>query len=221
MDFNSIYNSLTAIYPEIVISVMLVITVLLDLFLKKKDIALSVFITLGLIVSSYFVVLQFNSAHFGFTYLDDSFRKFGMVAIDPFGTFFKIIVLISTFILILFSNRSNELNALKNRIGEYYILILGMLLGMFFLIISVDLILIYVSLELLSLSSYVLAGFIKIRDRNSEAALKYLIYGAVSSGIMLFGISIIFGLTGSTNLYIINSLLQIPYNNPLILTCFF
>jgi NADH-quinone oxidoreductase subunit N len=73
-----------------------------------------------------------------------------------------------------------------------------------------DLILIYLSLELLSLSSYVLAGFVKTSIRNSEASLKYIIYGSASSGIMLFGISILYGITGSTNLHEINSLLQFP-----------
>ena len=64
------------------------------------------------------------------------------------------------------------------------------------------------SIELLSLSSYILAGFVKNTIRNSEASLKYVIYGGVSSGIMLFGISLVYGLTGSTNLYEINSIIQ-------------
>ncbi len=79
---------------------------------------------------------------------------------------------------------------------------------MMFLISASDLILIYLSLELLSLSSYVLAGFTKLQARNSEASIKYVIYGAISSGLMLFGISLVYGLTGTTNLYAINSLLQ-------------
>src|SRR5574338_85947 len=81
-----------------------------------------------------------------------------------------------------------------------------MIVGMFFMVSANDLILIYLSLELLSLSSYVLAGFVKTSVRNSEASLKYLIYGSASSGIMLFGISILYGITGSTNLHEINSL---------------
>jgi NADH-quinone oxidoreductase subunit N len=78
---------------------------------------------------------------------------------------------------------------------------------MFFLVSANDLILIYLSIELLSLSSYVLAGFVKTSIRNSEASLKYVIYGSTSSGIMLFGISILYGITGSTNLFEINSVL--------------
>ncbi len=86
-----------------------------------------------------------------------------------------------------------------------------------------DLILIYISIELLSLSSYVLAGFVKNTVRSSEASLKYIIYGGVSSGIMLFGISLIYGLTGTTNLYEINSIVQIqsfPYITFLIAALF-
>ncbi|HUX59702.1 MAG TPA: NADH-quinone oxidoreductase subunit N, partial [Ignavibacteriaceae bacterium] len=109
---------------------------------------------------------------------------------------------------ILFSVMSNEVKEGVDRQGEYYVLMAGMILGMFFMVSSADLILIYVSIELLSLSSYVLAGFSKHALRNSEASLKYVIYGGISSGIMLFGISILYGLTGSTNLYEINSLVQ-------------
>lgn len=83
-----------------------------------------------------------------------------------------------------------------------------MILGMFFMISAADLILIYLSLELVSLSSYVLAGFTKNSLRNSEASLKYIIYGSFASGIMLFGISLLYGMTGTTNLYEINFVLQ-------------
>ena len=78
-----------------------------------------------------------------------------------------------------------------------------------------DLILIYLSLELLSLSSYVLAGFVKTSIRNSEASLKYLIYGSASSGIMLFGMSVLYGISGSTNLAEINTLINSPAGNQL------
>jgi len=85
-----------------------------------------------------------------------------------------------------------------------------MVIGMFFMVSANDLILIYLSLELLSLSSYVLAGFVKTSVRNSEASLKYLIYGSASSGIMLFGISILYGITGSTSLTEIHLLVKTP-----------
>jgi len=104
---------------------------------------------------------------------------------------------------------SSEIKLVKDRHGEYYTLLFGMILGMFMMSSSADLIVIYLSIELLSLSSYILVGMLKTTIRNSEASLKYVIYGGVSSGIMLFGISLIFGMTGTTNLYDINSLIQV------------
>jgi NADH-quinone oxidoreductase subunit N len=103
---------------------------------------------------------------------------------------------------------SKEIKAIYKRSGEYYALMFGMVLGMMLMVSAIDLILIYLSVELLSLSSYVLAGFTKLRDRNSEASLKYIIYGSAASGMMLFGISILYGLTGVTNLNEINIILQ-------------
>jgi NADH-quinone oxidoreductase subunit N len=111
---------------------------------------------------------------------------------------------------VLFSVSSKEVESCADRHGEYYALIFGMVIGMFFMVSANDLILIYLSLELLSLSSYVLAGFVKTSVRNSEASLKYLIYGSASSGIMLFGISILYGITGSTSLTEINLLAKTP-----------
>jgi NADH-quinone oxidoreductase subunit N len=131
-----------------------------------------------------------------------------MLAVDSFSAFFKMIVILSTLFVILFSVASSEIVNSSDRHGEYYTLILGMILGMFLISSASDLILIYLSLELLSLSSYILAGFLKNVERSSEASLKYVIYGSVASGIMLFGISILFGLTGTTNLYEMNALLQ-------------
>jgi NADH-quinone oxidoreductase subunit N len=156
-----------------------------------------------LIISGYFTIEQFGLSELAFT----SSGNNGLMSVDPFGAFFKLIFIITTAFVVLFSISSNEVKNTKDRHGEYYTLIFGMLLGMSLLSSSTDLILIYLSIELLSLSSYVLAGFVKNSLRNSEASLKYVIYGSASSGIMLFGISILYGITGSTNLYEINSIL--------------
>ncbi|MHB1687704.1 MAG: NADH-quinone oxidoreductase subunit N [Ignavibacteriaceae bacterium] len=204
-------DSLKLIKPEIAVTLTLVLLVLVDLITNKNNGQPSirrkllpyVFIV-GLAVTFYFVVAQYNTSSFAFTIS----KNLGMVIVDPFGNFFKLLIITASVIIILFSVLSNEIKDGAERQGEYYVLIAGMILGMFFMISSADLILIYVSLELVSLSSYVLAGFTKQALRNSEASLKYVIYGGISSGIMLFGISILYGLTGSTNLYEINSLIQ-------------
>lgn len=213
MELNNLYQSINLILPEIVLSASLVILVLADLIFHKDKRLIPYIAGIGIAITGAFVINQFGISGFGFQSTNQSIRNYGLIAVDSFGVFFKLIVIASSILIIFFSLSSDEIRKIKDRVGEYYALIFGMILGMFFMISSTDLILIYLSLELLSLSSYVLAGFTKLQDRNSEAALKYLLYGAVSSGLMLFGISLVYGLTGSTNLYVINSLIQGPHVN--------
>lgn len=212
MDVSNILESIKLLKPEIAIAAGLILVLIFDLIFHRDKKLIPYVALLGLFASGYFVIEQFGVSGFGFA-TKSTFKAFGMITVDSFGTFFKLMILIAAVLIVLISSFSSEIKKISDRLGEYYVLIFGMVLGMFFMSSASDLILMYLSMEMLSLSSYVLAGFTKLRDRNSEAALKYLIYGAVSSGLMLFGISLIYGLTGSTNLYIINSLLQGPQIN--------
>jgi NADH-quinone oxidoreductase subunit N len=213
----NLYQSLGLIVPEIILSAALIIIVISDLIFHKDKKIVPFIALAGIIATAVALFFQLGLSGFAFQTSKDTIRSYGMVTIDPFGNYFKGLIILSSVIIVFFSFSSGEIQKITNRIGEYYALIFGMMLGMFFMISASDLILIYLSMELMSLSSYVLAGFTKLRDRNSEASLKYLIYGAVSSGIMLFGISLIYGMTGSTNLYVINSLIQGPQINLLTL----
>lgn len=204
MNVDYLINSLFLIKPEIAIAAALVLLVLVDLIMGSNKKLLPYIAIAGLIAAGYFIIGQFGINTLAFV----SKNNKGMIITDPFGAFFKGIVVFSALFIVFFSIKSDEIKSSFERHGEYYTLIFGMILGMFFMISASDLILIYLSLELVSLSSYVLAGFTKTSQRNSEASLKYVIYGGVSSGIMLFGISILYGITGSTNLYEINSLIQ-------------
>lgn len=197
------FDSLYLIKPETSIIGFLVLILLYDLIFKKEK-WLPYISLFGLVVTLFLIIEQYGYNKFAF----QSSTNFGMMAIDPFGAFFKIIILLSSIIVILFSILSKELDVARDRMGEYYTLIFGMILGMFLMVSASDLILIYIAVELVSLSSFVLAGFLKNDSRSSEASLKYIIFGGVSSGIMLFGISILYGITGTTNLYEMNSLLQ-------------
>ncbi len=217
MDLTSLNNSLRLITPEIILSIFLVIVVVVDLILKSNKKIIPYLAILGFAVTGVFVISSLDASGFAFITASTSSKQFGMFALDPLGGFFKLLILAVSIFIVLFTITSSEIKQIHLRSGEFYALIYGMVLGMMVLVSAVDLILIYVALELLSLSSYVLAGFTKLRDRNSEAALKYMIYGVVSSGLMLFGISIVYGLTGTTNLYLINSLLQGPQINILTL----
>jgi NADH-quinone oxidoreductase subunit N len=211
MGNTNLYHSLSLIIPEITISVSFIVLVLADLIFHKNKKIIPFIAGIGILTAGYFTLAQYGKSGFAFPLSTVPFNNFGMLAIDSFGIYFKIIVLVSSLLIIFFSGSSLEIRKITARVGEYYALIFGMILGMFIMISASDLILIYLSMELMSLSSYVLSGFTKLRDRNSEAALKYLIYGAVSSGLMLFGISLVYGLTGSTNLYIINMMFHMPH----------
>ena len=115
-----------------------------------------------------------------------------------FPAFFKILLLLATAATILFSLRSEELD--ERLKGEYYALLLAITLGMFLMASSTNLLMIFISLETVSLTSYILAGFLTHSPRSSEAAFKYITYGAVASGTMLFGLSLLFGMTGTGDL---------------------
>jgi len=204
VNFENLTTNLQLIKPEISVAILLVLVVLFDLIFDKRKTILPVISIIGLLITAYFVAEQFNINASAF---NNETNGYGLLRVDSFAAFFKIIVILSSIFVILFSVTSNEIINNDDRHGEYYTLILGMILGMFFISSATDLILIYLSIELLSLCSYILAGFLKTVDRSSEASLKYVIYGAVASGIMLFGISILYGITGTTNLQAIQAAL--------------
>ncbi len=122
----------------------------------------------------------------------------GMIASDPFATFFKWLFLAAAALTVLIAARSTEFG--RHQIGVFYPLLLSIVLGMFLMASAVDLLMMYLAVELVSLVSYALAGYRQGDRKAAEAALKYVIYGGVASGIMLFGMSYIYGLTGSTSL---------------------
>ncbi|MCS7053205.1 MAG: NADH-quinone oxidoreductase subunit N [Ignavibacterium sp.] len=205
MNINNFLSDLNLIYPEIILVSTLVIVLLFDLIFKHNKSFLPIISLAGITFAIFFTILNFGKNEFAFGYGSNNF----LLSIDDFSNFFKLLILISSIFIILFSILSNEIKICRDRHGEYYTLLLGMIIGMFFLVSANDLIVIYISIEILSLSSYILAGFVKTSLRNSEASLKYVIYGGVSSGIMIFGMSLIYGMTGSTNLSEINSILKV------------
>jgi len=120
----------------------------------------------------------------------------GMLVVDPLTQLVKMCVLGLTIFTVLISIESN----FTTHIGEYLALILLATVGMMFLVSAEDILMIFVSLELISLSLYVLAAFNKRDIKSAEAALKYFLFGGMSAAFMLFGLSLIYGLSGSTNL---------------------
>jgi NADH-quinone oxidoreductase subunit N len=144
------------------------------------------------------------------TFLNDS-RMFGHPAmlnsmqVDRFAIFFWYLFLAGTAIAILMSVRYLETEHENH--GEYYALMLLSVVGMMCMAAGFDIVLIFIGLELMAISTYVLVGFLRRDRRSNEAALKYLLLGAFSSGIFAYGLSLFYGLTGSTNLGVISQIL--------------
>lgn len=136
-------------------------------------------------------------------------------ALDGFAIFFKIVILLSAALTILLSVRYLDFERIQE--GEYYALILFSVVGMMFMASGLDFILIYIGLELMALSVYILVGFIKWNRKSNEAALKYFLLGAFSSGILLYGISLVYGICGTTNLEGIRIAIERGIENELIL----
>jgi NADH-quinone oxidoreductase subunit N len=119
-----------------------------------------------------------------------------MVVLDGFSVFFKVLLGMALLAVLWMSLGSREVRGKPNE-GEYYALLLASGLAMFLMAAAGTLLMAYLALEFLSLVSYVLTGFLRHNRRSGEAALKYLIYGGVASGAMIYGMSWIFGLTGA------------------------
>src|SRR6267154_5428349 len=120
------------------------------------------------------------------------------VVVDPFFLFFATLFLAATALVILLSVKYLEIE--KEQEGEYYALLLFACVGMMFMASGVDLIVMFLGLETMALSFYVLTGFLRREKRSNEAALKYVLLGAFSSGILAYGFSILYGLSGATSL---------------------
>ena len=129
----------------------------------------------------------------------DQTRGFAsMFALDAFSIFFKLLFIVTIAMVVLLSDEF--LKGTRYASWEYYSLLAFALCGMLFMASGVHLATIYVGLELMSLSSYILAGYFKNEQKSTEAAMKYFILGAASSAILLYGISLIYGVTGTLNL---------------------
>ena len=129
-----------------------------------------------------------------------------MIAVDGYGTFFRGLVLIVGVLCILTS--ISYFDREKAQAGEYYALILFSIVGQCVLATATDLIMVFIGLEISSIATYILAGFLRDDRRNNESALKYFLLGSFATAFLLYGIAWIYGLTGSTNIEQIRSSLD-------------
>ena len=188
-----------ALLPEIVLAAVVCLVLIVDLVLPDDRKWIAMPISLGGILATLMAVLYIASGPVRET-------LGGMFVVDDFALVFKVIFLLAGILVLLISHdylRGDDIHK-----GEYYFLVLCSLLGMLVIASSRDLIAIFVALELVTLPTFVLAGIRKADLKSNEAALKFFLFGILSAAVMLFGMSLIYGLTGTTNLLDIAAVLR-------------
>jgi NADH-quinone oxidoreductase subunit N len=179
--------------PELALTFGTMLLFVLDLF-RRKSASRVGFLTAGalavLAVTAGFLAVQPSDAQSLFN---------GMVANDSFAIFFKWLFLGAAVLTVIIAAQGKDFP--PERIGQFFALLMAIVAGMFMMASATDLLMVYLSIELVSMVSYVLAGYRRGDRKAAEGSLKYVIYGGVASGVMLFGMSYLYGLTGTTNLY--------------------
>ena len=187
-------TNLALVFPEIFLSLSIMFLLILGVFKKNSSKLIQNISLIILLITS---VITLNET----LGIQETLLFNSSVVIDYLSSFMKIVTLLAAFLVLVIS--SNYLKTLKIFKIEYPILILSSVLGMMIMISSNDLIVFYMGLELQSLALYVLATFNRDQLKSSEAGLKYFVLSALSSGLLLYGCSLIYGFTGSTNFNII------------------
>jgi NADH-quinone oxidoreductase subunit N len=179
------------IAPEIIITAFGFLVLLVDVFLPKEERKgyLGIISLVGIVVAFLFTLSQMGDVKSGFE---------GMFISDGYALFFKITFLIIAFLTVLISIGYTQREGIA--FGEYYALILFATFGMMLMAAGTHLIIIFLGLETMSISIYILAGMMREDKRSVEAALKYFLLGAFATGFLLYGIALIYGATGSFHL---------------------
>ena len=189
-------ESLTHFGPEILLGFAVVGVFLLDLVMRSKS-------ALGDVALAVIAAALFLNARL--LWGEDVMLFHRSLAVDGFALYVKLVILLAAFAVVWMSLDSREVR--RGNQGEYYAILLSCTLGMLLMASATNLLMAYLSLEFVSLTSYVLAGYLRHSRRSGEAALKYLIYGGVASGAMIYGMSWIYGLAGSLDFHAIQTAL--------------
>jgi len=187
-------NNLHILLPEIFLTLSIFSILMIGVFIKNS---FNLIFNLSSLIILLTIAIILNSSNNVEKIFLESFTR------DAYSNFFKILILISS----LFVLNSSKNFILDNRLAkfEYPIIILLSILGMFFMISSNDIILFYLGLELQSLSLYILASIDRDNLKSSESGIKYFVLSALSSGLLLYGCSLLYGFTGSTNFDLISN----------------
>jgi NADH-quinone oxidoreductase subunit N len=205
---DALWQGLPLIKPQLQLTLWGIGILLTDFFLEERHKYWNAIVALTGVAFSGFELWRLRGVEAtGFN---------GSILVDSFFIYFGFLFLAATALVILISVRYLEIE--HEHRGEYYALMLFATVGMMFMASGYDLVTLFISLETMALSFYILVGFLRQERRSNEGALKYLLLGAFSSGILAYGFSVLYGLCGSTNLGdIANALAMRPLNDVLVL----
>lgn len=181
---------LTPLIPELFLLGWAILVLAVDLFSSRRSVGLPAWLSMAGLVITGALVFQFHGMGSMWN---------GMFVSDAFAFFFKIILLGAAFLTIGMS--FGVVGKMTHHRGEYFSLILFSTIGMMFLVSAKELITLYIGLELTTIPLFILAAYKKTDKGSAEAGLKYLVIGALSSAVLLYGLSIIYGLTGTTYIH--------------------
>jgi len=189
---NEVQQSLRLFRPELALTAALLLVVLVDAARPAwRNGACRVLTVAGLGAALAFCLPLRGQSALLFT---------GMVALDPLALFFKVLLIGASLLVILAFTFRNSRELRGQSQGEFYALLLAVTVSNMFLATANDLVMLYLALEMVSITSYVMVAYMKGDRLSNEASLKYILFGAVSTGAMLYGLSMLYGLTGTTSL---------------------
>ena len=198
--------------PELIIILTFILVAIFDLFNSLQKTFTAWITIIGSAIALYVSIDMLSLGTEGTEFSN-------MIQVDKYSLFFNVIFLVSTILVVLIS--MNYLGRQDRRQGEYYLLMLLATLGMMLMASGNELIVVFLGLELMSLSLYVLAGYFQRSMASSEAGMKYLLLGAFASGFFLYGIALIYGGAGTTSIPQIASALTVDSKSPLLLAGMF
>lgn len=190
-------QTLTLLSPELILLLVGFLVLSLDLVWRDAQKTWLPYVALAGLIGVFVAV--------SFLWGKDAVNISGVFTTDLFALVFKLIAVVSAGIVVL--SAVQFMRERSSYSGEFYALLLFATLAITLIASGTDLVLIYLSIELLSITSYILTGYLRDDPRSSEAAIKYFLYGAVASAAMLYGMSLLYGATGSTNLVEIATIL--------------
>lgn len=203
---NNTIGSLNFFLPEVSLVIGFLLVIIADLFFSSKSPKLCFLLTLmTLLVAGFFNFKALDSVTmpiFG-----------GMIRVDHQAVLFKLIICAASILFVIFVGNNKPLQNNAKGTGDMYSILLAVHLGLSLMVMSANLLMIYLSIEMVSVGSYLMVGYLSLSAKQSEAAMKYALFGAVCSAIMLYGISLLYAFTGTLDLSdpaFIKGILSIP-----------